>query len=403
MNAKAKRADGRYQVTVSIGIDPETGKRKQKCFFGQTQKEAKAKRDEWLKHNVENSTQSMVSGVFTISGWADKWLRIYGQGNYSVRTTNALIVKKLKKAIGLRRLDEVKKSDIQLIANAVKDRSFSLTKKMSGTINRIFADAVSDGLISANPCAGVAWTYATKGTHRALEPWERDLIRNNWKEYRRVGTWAMIMLYAGLRRGEALALQWKDIGDEVIHVTKAIHFEGNVAVLGTTTKTLAGVRDIPILEPLREVLSRDGQSDEDFICLSADSKPITETAFKRGWTCWNNTMTNILNGEKGFRPGRRSDLPKTDEDGNEIEQKVFRCRTHDLRHTFCTMLFEADVDLKTAQYLMGHADVTMTMKIYTHLSALKQKSSYAKLAAYVKKNLESNACQVACQNPSKSQ
>ena len=39
---------------------------------------------------------------------------------------------------------------------------------------------------------------------------------------------------------------------------------------------------------------------------------------------------------------------------------------HKLRHTFCTMLFDADVDLKTVQYLMGHSDPQTTLSIYAH-------------------------------------
>lgn len=43
-------------------------------------------------------------------------------------------------------------------------------------------------------------------------------------------------------------------------------------------------------------------------------------------------------------------------------------RAHDLRHSFCTMLYDSGVDLKTAMLWMGHADETMTMRVYTHLS-----------------------------------
>ena len=44
---------------------------------------------------------------------------------------------------------------------------------------------------------------------------------------------------------------------------------------------------------------------------------------------------------------------------------------HQLRHTYCSMLYDADVDLLTAKYLMGHKNVSTTLKIYTHLHHLK--------------------------------
>ena len=58
-------------------------------------------------------------------------------------------------------------------------------------------------------------------------------------------------------------------------------------------------------------------------------------------------------------------------------------KMYDLRHTYCSMLYDADVDVKTAQYLMGHASLEMTLKIYTHLSEQKKQRSYDKLFEYV--------------------
>lgn len=52
---------------------------------------------------------------------------------------------------------------------------------------------------------------------------------------------------------------------------------------------------------------------------------------------------------------------------------------HQLRHTYATMLYDAGVDTKSAQSLMGHASIEMTLKIYTHLSQRKKANSISKL------------------------
>ena len=48
---------------------------------------------------------------------------------------------------------------------------------------------------------------------------------------------------------------------------------------------------------------------------------------------------------------------------------------HQLRHTYATMLYDAGVDVKTAQDFLGHADPTVTMNIYTHLSSQKKEKA----------------------------
>ena len=58
---------------------------------------------------------------------------------------------------------------------------------------------------------------------------------------------------------------------------------------------------------------------------------------------------------------------------------------YDLRHSYCSMLYDAGVDVKTAQYLMGHSDLEVTLKIYTHLSEQKKQHSYDTLHDFANK------------------
>ena len=54
-----------------------------------------------------------------------------------------------------------------------------------------------------------------------------------------------------------------------------------------------------------------------------------------------------------------------------------------LRHTYATMLYFSGVDLLTAQKLLGHADVTTTLKIYTHLQEKTEKISIEKFDTFI--------------------
>ena len=90
-------------------------------------------------------------------------------------------------------------------------------------------------------------------------------------------------------------------------------------------------------------------------------------------------LEDVYNGRTP-RNGRRTDcLPK---DWKQLPKFT----AYDLRHSFCSMLYDTDVDVKTAQYLMGHADLEVTLTIYTHLSERKKTLSYGKLFESFKTN-----------------
>lgn len=63
---------------------------------------------------------------------------------------------------------------------------------------------------------------------------------------------------------------------------------------------------------------------------------------------------------------------------------------HCLRHTFCTMMYEAGVDVLVAQQQMGHSDVKTTLSIYTHLQREHQKNNISMLDEYITNNAMQN-------------
>lgn len=77
---------------------------------------------------------------------------------------------------------------------------------------------------------------------------------------------------------------------------------------------------------------------------------------------------------------------KKDEDGQERGALPVVIRTftpHELRHTFCTLLYMAGVDVLTARDQMGHASVQVTQEIYTHLDAKHKARKVEALDGYL--------------------
>ena len=387
---KKKRADGRYQVKAYY-TDPATGQRKEKFFYGKTQSEAQAKKKEFQDLLATGADPHAMN--ITVAAYVQKWLALRAlkdQGRKTTRTydTYCREAQRLTDALGAKQLRQVTQSDLMALLLSRSGMSSSAINYTYNTLSQIFSAAVGDRLIYFNPMAGVSKPDGTSGTHRAIEPWERDLILSTWAEHR-FGLAAMLMLYAGLRRSEAYALQWQDISfqDRIITVRASAAFDRSGLPVVGATKTEAGQRRIPIVPQLMDVLNHYKRS-TGYVCLSAKGQPMTESASDRGWDSYLYFLGTVkcgcprrwVDAKNKKAAEEHPDLYSGDHQKYTWEDVIIR--THDLRHSFCTMLYDAGVDVKTTQYLMGHASIEVTMKIYTHLSEQKNRSSIGKLLAY---------------------
>lgn len=117
-------------------------------------------------------------------------------------------------------------------------------------------------------------------------------------------------------------------------------------------KTDAGIRDVAMLACVEERLSvmAKGKSDADF--LFGGDKPLTKSAFRRKWQAYKKE-TGI-----DFTP-------------------------HQLRHAYATLLYDAGIDEKVAQGLMGHSTIALTRDIYTHVRQSRLDSAASSLNQYV--------------------
>ena len=350
---KGERPDGLIQVALDIGYQ-EDGRRKRKYFYGHTRTEAEAKREAYKN---QLSSASLYSGRMDVHDWIEEYKKTYLQGiNPAYLKHYYVPLNRLENDLGYKRITDVTEVDLQRSLNKLAGMSYSTVDKYRNTLKRVFDRARKNRIINDNPAIDLELpSYKKQGTHRALESWEINLILSRWNDKGlSAGLWVMIMLLAGLRRGEMIALNWENVNLDarLIEVRQTAVLDGNTPIIENRAKTDAGIRAIPICKPLFDALSSVPEKDrKGLVCRLKKNQPLTTRQVQYGLT----VFCKALN---------------------------ISFRAHDLRHTFCTMLYTSGVDVKTAAYFMGHSDISVTMRIYTHLSNAKKAESQSLMLDY---------------------
>ena len=387
---KGERPDGLIQVSLQIGYKDD-GRPARKYFYGHSRAEAERKRDEY-KARLASGFSLDVN--MTVSQWIDIFLRTYrSRVNEAYLKSDERPYRRLEAVLGRMRLLDVRESHLQDALNDVSGMSFSTVDKYRQAIQRLFERARKNKLIADNPAADLIMPPFVKGSHRALERWEIELILDNWNtKASHAGLWMMLMLLCGLRRGEMMALTWDavDLVNRTLEVRRVAVIRKNRVKIEERAKTDAGLRTLPLCKVLCDALLTVPEENRiGYVCLSAKGLPLTESAYERGAETFCRVLERILNGEPPTQRGRRTDVErKKTEKEKDLplkERKVFSFTAHDLRHTYATALYDAGVPVKAAQYFLGHADIRITLELYTHLSKERESASRLQMVKYLDK------------------
>jgi len=344
--ARKRRKDGRVQVQIDIGLSPD-GKRIRKYFYGQTLAEARANRDAWLDSRNGKSLDS-------VSAWADTWLNTYNTRlRDSTMRRMTCTVGQIKRHFDGKMLAEVTPVDVQAFVNQFAGCTHMCAEHKLYVVRQIFSTAVDNRMIDSSPVRGIQLPKTTKiKGHRALTREEQQKIISHYHATGD-GAMAMMFMFTGMRAGELCALTWDDIDLDAgtISISKQCDFRGHI----TAPKTDNSVRIVPVMGALRDVLAH-MHTHKGLLFPTDKGNLYTETIFNKAWHKYATAV--------------------------EVD-----CTPHDLRDTYATILYDAGVDMKTMQALMGHGDISTTLQVYTKLSEQKKDDSLQKLREYVTANL----------------
>lgn len=283
-----------------------------------------------------------------------------------------------KSSIAFEKIDEISSDDIQDFLNSKKSISNSSINKIFDQFKQAYNYAINQGYISKNPMVNVIKPKSDKETKkvRALTVKEQQqftdwLIKQNVKNFPYKNIY-LIQMYVGLRIGEVLALQTSDINLRLkkINVNKTLtkNLKGKV-VMGKTTKTYSGLRNVPIpysLYPyiLEQIeIAKKNRDNPENLLFKPEEKQYTSLRDV------NDVLKTVLKYTLGI-----TDIT-----------------THSLRHTYGTRCIEAGMQPVVLQRLMGHKDISVTLNTYTDvLNEFKNEEIEKVNDYYLQKDLLSN-------------
>ncbi len=372
------QADGRVRVRVYLGV--KDGKNIYKSVYGKTQKEADIKAEE-LKVSLRKGMDiSASSDSFKV--WMTHWLSLkrsqVKQERYADIKSKAEV---WEDAIGNAQITQIKPFQLQSIlftiaAKNPKTGTPMAKKTIRGymqVIKAIFEFAVDNRVMDFNPAAKLEFPQnvkePTKRRHLTLEERRRVVEFEH-----RAKPSAMLMMMSGLRRGEATALQWSDIDFEnnTISVTKSYDFKAKEFKPPKNGKS----RIVDVPQVLIDYLNSLPRKSPIYVLTNAKGGMMTEDSWKRLYQSY---MLD-LNIEYGFGGSINKLANNVD-----VPMVIATFTPHELRHTFCTTMFEANIDALTAKEQMGHSDIQTTLSIYTHLSSLHKERQTNKLNDFYNK------------------
>lgn len=365
---KPKSKCRKWQLRVSLGKDPRTGKyqKKTRTFTG-TYTQAKAAMREFIEEVEGDRVQGRTS--YTFEDYCDHFIELR-QANKEVAATTLLRQKTQFKAacmhLGKAKLEAITPADLNNMYIAMlkgdtlsgRPSSGSYVNQIHDNVTLVFAQAVREGILTSNPCDSANPPKSDTKPKRALSPDQVHLLIAMLDEKNPRECAYLLAITMGLRRGEVCGLSWNDIDFErrQVSITHSYDVLGNLK----GTKTKAGTRLLPLADVTYDALVAQKQAQADhFASINRFRKPHEGYVEQTGETA-------VIATHYGKRVYPNS-LSKwwTEERG---KYGLEGWGLHELRHSYLTMLAMSGVHPKVMQELAGHYSSQITMDIYTHVN-----------------------------------
>lgn len=377
-----KQPDGRYRTRIYVGVD-ENDKPKYKSVYATTITELERKAEE-LRYQLHKGGD-ILSGDLPFRTWAERFFCLK-ESKVSPAYLSGIRsrINYWCDEVGDLPLSKITRSDLQVRLDALAQKSNGTGKPAAKktlmdyqrTAAGVFELAISDRAVYYNPANYLEIDRrAKKEQRRALTAEEQRWILDT---PHRAQTAAMIMMLAGLRRGELIPLQVRDVDLDrgTLAVTRSVGMANGRPVVKSGGKTSTAERTVNmpqrLIDYLRPLLT--DRSPFDLVVTDTRGRMFNDTAWRRMWDSY------LL--DLNLKYGTFIQQPTSKFDPKGVPFVIPRLTPHMLRHTCATNMVMAGMDAVTVKAQMGHKDIQTTLNIYTHVTAEHQQSQVDKLDAF---------------------
>ena len=375
-----KSGEKRYRFQMYLGVDPLTGKEQRTTRRGfKTKKEAELAIAR-IKLEISKGT-FRKQHVETYQELYDLWVVQYEKSveeSTFVKTT-ALFKNHILPSMGNYKIEKITIDICQKHVNewAGKLKRFRMLKSYAA---KILDFAIKRGFIQTNPFPHVESPVTAKQKSMIVDEEEapenfytrEQLVEflscleaeNNYKVY----AFFRLLAFSGMRKGEALALTWNDLDftTNELRINKALSRgkDNQLYVKSTKTGVARTIKmDDKTMSILKEWKKRQKQ---DYLILGFNTMQPKQLVFS-------NEVNEFVQPTK-----TRKWIIQI-----QKKYKLGTITTHGLRHTHCSLLFEAGANVKEVQDRLGHSDVKTTLDIYTHVTKKAKEETILKFASYL--------------------
>lgn len=343
-----------YRYTDSYG--------KVRCIYAKTLEDLR-KKEATIQRDLADGID-YAAGEISVADLVDRYMSLKRDIGHNTKRAYGTVINRIKESeFGQMKVRNVKLSDakrfyIDLHDTGSKRNTISIYHSV---LRPTFEMAVDDDMIRKNPfkfkLADIIPDDAVKRTALTKQQQENYLrfIQENGQDnyYDDI----VILMGTGLRVSELYGLTKKDVDfkKRLIFIDHQLCRTAERPYFVKSPKTSSGVRCIPMSDVVYMALKR--------VAANRQSP----------------TVELLVDGYSGFLFLDKAGMPKVamhlenymrgmQKKMERIYGKSFpRVTPHVLRHTFCTNMQRAGIDVKSLQYLMGHSNVSVTLDVYTHV------------------------------------